>query len=164
MQIWRSRAVGSSEGQVPQGWCHGPLGQVLSKLCLETKLTITFAVIQNFLTATRAWPSSLLPLTMWRPWTFSGHITSSMATLTLLSLSGRTSSRVPTRSCSRRWLQLFFLLPSWHLFCRQVCQVARATGDIEMAFSLVNHLGEAAQVATHHIYVTFLLELLWIID
>ena len=28
----------------------------------------------------------------------------------------------------------------------QVCQVARATGDIEMAFSLVNHLGEAAQV------------------
>ena len=39
MQIWRSRAVGSSEGQVPQGWCHGPLGQVLSKLCVKTKLT-----------------------------------------------------------------------------------------------------------------------------
>ena len=39
MQIWRSRAVGSSEGQVPQGWCHGPLGQVLSKLCVKTNLT-----------------------------------------------------------------------------------------------------------------------------
>ena len=36
----------------------------------------------------------------------------------------------------------------------KVCQVARATGDIEMAFSLVNHLGEAAQVATHHISFT----------
>ena len=49
--------------------------------------------------------------------------------------------------------------PSFYLLklkplCHKVCQVARATGDIEMAFSLVNHLGEAAQVATHHISFT----------
>ena len=41
----------------------------------------------------------------------------------------------------------------------QVCQVARATGDIEMAFSLVNHLGEAAQVAfTLLLFLSSLLE------
>ena len=98
-QQWRT----GSPGVVP--WASWT-GFVIT-LCQDKVNTITFAVIQNFLTGTRAWPSSLLPLTMWRPWTFSGHITSSMATLTLLSLSGRTSSRVPTRSCSRRWLQLF---------------------------------------------------------
>ena len=39
------------------------------------------------------------------------------------------------------------LTPFWV----QVCQVARATGDIEMAFSLVNHLGEADQVPLSHL-------------
>ena len=48
------------------------------------------------------------------------------------------------------------LTPSW----LQVCQVARATGDIEMAFSLVNHLGEAAQVAfTLLLFLSSLLEM-----
>merc|ERR1712032_172747 len=41
-----------------------------------------------------------------------------------------------------------FVKSSNQIMFQKVCQVARATGDIEMAFSLVNHLGEAAQVTS----------------
>merc|ERR1712062_662916 len=41
-----------------------------------------------------------------------------------------------------------FIHGSNQIMFQKVCQVARATGDIEMAFSLVNHLGEAAQVTS----------------
>jgi len=41
-----------------------------------------------------------------------------------------------------------FVKGSNQIMFQKVCQVARATGDIEMAFSLVNHLGEAAQVTS----------------